>query len=71
MAIEWEKKPKWLTEEKIYALACAEITNDRKHMVLVALANSSSSALSSIGLGDTGEYIKKFITTIFFNEKRN
>ena len=55
MAIDWENKPKWLTEEKVYALACAEITNDRKMQVLKAMANKSNAGLQAIGMIDSSK----------------
>ena len=54
MDIEWDKQPKWLNEEKIYGLACAELSNDKQQMVLQALSSTSSGELKTIGLSNNG-----------------
>ena len=55
--IDWDNRPKCVTEEKIYTLACAEITNDRKEQVLRAMISTSQTRLLGIGLLDTSKTI--------------
>ena len=28
MDVDWNKRPKWLTDDRIYTLACLELSND-------------------------------------------
>lgn len=37
--IVWEKRPRWLNDERLYTLACCALPNDRKCGILDALAS--------------------------------
>ena len=40
MAIQWDNKPKWLIDDRIYSLACADLPNEKKSAVLKSLTSN-------------------------------
>ena len=50
MAFQWENKPKWLTDDRIYSLACADLPNEKKSAVLKALTSNDVVPIKEVKL---------------------
>lgn len=40
--IEWTKKPKWLTQDKLYVVACVHLPGSKKAFILRALSTDDA-----------------------------
>ena len=47
-SIDWAKRPKWLTEDRLYALACADLKNEKKVFIIRVLASGDAANMKSI-----------------------
>ncbi|MCO5614467.1 hypothetical protein L7F22_068750 [Adiantum nelumboides] len=45
VGLDWSKKPKWLTDDRLYTLACADLPNDHHSNVLTALSSNDPSSI--------------------------
>ncbi|MCO5583131.1 hypothetical protein L7F22_037039 [Adiantum nelumboides] len=45
MGLDWSKKPKWLTDDRLYTLACAELPNDHLSNVLTTVISNDPSSI--------------------------
>ena len=69
--IEWSTRPKWVTEERLYGLACADLTPTKKTFFLRAMASSDPSNIKSISFPQTctsnAFHVHHYITSMFFD----
>ena len=56
-SIHWQRKSKWLSEERLYSLACANLTNERKVFILGAMAWTDVANLKSIDAPQSYMYL--------------
>ena len=53
--IEWGTRPKWITEERLYALACADIRKEKKTFFLRAMASSDPGQIQTLNIPQNGK----------------
>lgn len=56
--IVWEKRPKWLNDERLYNLATSALPNDRKCAILDALTNHNEREVNALRIPKSKSYTK-------------
>ena len=54
----WEKRPKWLNDERLYNLATSTLPNDRKCAILDALTNHNEREVNALRIPKSKSYTK-------------
>lgn len=65
-SIDWAKRPKWLTEERLYTLACADLSNKKKVFILRVLASCDVANMKSIDAPQIGK-LEQILNTLLIN----
>ncbi len=69
--IEWNTRPKWIQEERLYSLACADMPPHKKAYILRAMASSDPADVKSLDIPQTGIVTNVTIFHGMTNSKTN
>ncbi|KAI5061188.1 hypothetical protein GOP47_0023693, partial [Adiantum capillus-veneris] len=55
--IEWTNRPKWITEDRLYVLACANLPPEKKTYILREMASSDPINVKSLDIPQTADHV--------------